>query len=192
MRLGQDYLKERALALRADIDDLPVYRWKTPLQKSIQLLKHHRDLMFSDSESKPISIIITTLATSAYKGERDLAAALQNILQTMESFVNPSTPLVPNPTNPREDFADKWYSDEHAHLMLKENFFTWLAQAKADFGRLNNSRDLKLVQETAATALGVKLLDSVLGINPQAARVVQNSPRQIPNSSAKPWFDKIS
>lgn len=192
MRLGQEYLKERALALRAEIDELPVYRWKTPLQKSIQLLKHHRDLMYSGSDSKPISIIITTLATSAYTGESDLTAAVQNIVQTMENFINSSTPLIPNPTNPKEDFADKWYSDEHAHLMLKENFFTWLAQAKADFGRLTNSQDLRLMQETAASSLGVKLSDSVMGINTQAARVVQNSPRQIPSSSAKPWLNETS
>ena len=42
---------------------------KTVLQRIVQILKRHRDMMFSnDKENEPISIIITTLAARAYKG----------------------------------------------------------------------------------------------------------------------------
>ncbi len=37
--------------------------------------------MFGDDESKPISIIITTLAARAYNGETDIFTALNNILE---------------------------------------------------------------------------------------------------------------
>ena len=38
---------------------------KTILQKAIQILKRHRDVMFEGDDDKPISIIITTLASKA-------------------------------------------------------------------------------------------------------------------------------
>ena len=66
MNSNQKHLVEHAEKLGLHIDEfvnLPYYQWKTPLQKSIQLLKRHRDIMFLDNQdSKPISIIITTLA----------------------------------------------------------------------------------------------------------------------------------
>src|SRR5690606_23954051 len=66
----------------AQVDDIPLYKRKTPLQKVIQLLKKHRDLMFEDdADSKPISIILTTLAARAYAGEQDFFDALSNVLE---------------------------------------------------------------------------------------------------------------
>ena len=88
--------------------------------------------MFEGNEdSKPISVIITTLAARAYRGESDLVSALSNILGSMDKYIQPKVPFVPNPVNPAEDFADKWYSEKHARLKLKENFHRWLFQAKA-------------------------------------------------------------
>ena len=29
----------------AKVDDVPPYEWKTPLQRSIQIMKRHRDVM---------------------------------------------------------------------------------------------------------------------------------------------------
>lgn len=44
---------------------------KTVLQRIVQILKRHRDMMFRyDTDDKPISIIITTLAARAYNGEK--------------------------------------------------------------------------------------------------------------------------
>ena len=47
----------------AKIEEIPDYKIKTPLQRIIQLLKRHAEVMFADDmEYKPSSIIITTLA----------------------------------------------------------------------------------------------------------------------------------
>ena len=47
---------------KLEIEDVPTYRVKTPLQMAIQLLKRHRDIYFqNNNENAPISIIITTL-----------------------------------------------------------------------------------------------------------------------------------
>ena len=72
------YARQRMLDLVANrayasIDKVPPYEWKTPLQRAIQILKRHRDVMFRDTPQwKPLSMIVTTLATHSYKGETDL------------------------------------------------------------------------------------------------------------------------
>jgi len=117
----------------ATVDDVPPYEWKTPLQLAIQLLKRHRDVMFVDTlDLAPIAMIITNLAAQAYRGEVDLGEALSNMLERMPSLVRPSTPRVPNPADPAEDYADRWRQDSR----LERSFWAWHAQAKADVARL--------------------------------------------------------
>jgi hypothetical protein len=151
MRLATTVLESRARDARvASISDLPAYRWKTPLQRSVQLLKRHRDVMFeSHFDARPISIIITTLAACAYRGEADIASAMERILADMESLVNSGRPRVPNPVNPAEDFADKWDTSEGRQLQLEENFRRWVAQARADFNKLALSSDADFIAQQA-------------------------------------------
>lgn len=116
------------------VEDVPPYEWRTPLQRSVQILKRHRDVMFRDApDLAPISMIITNLAAHAYGGERDLGEALRAIVDGMPSFLRPSRPRVPNPTHPAEDYADKWSRDP----MLESNFWTWHAQVRSDVERLS-------------------------------------------------------
>lgn len=121
---------------KAQVDEVPMYSRKTPLQRCIQLLKRHRDIMFGDNDSQPISIIITTLAARSYNGENNIPSALENILETMPKMINKSVPRVPNPVNPEEDFADKWEMEEYSHLYLEENFNIWIRQAQIDFNEI--------------------------------------------------------
>ena len=117
----------------ASIDKVPPYEWKTILQRCIQILKRHRDVMFKDSpEWKPLSMIITTLATQSYNGESELFEALTNILEQMPNHIRSSQPRVPNPLNPKEDFADRWARDSR----FEDNFKLWHRQAKADVANL--------------------------------------------------------
>lgn len=178
MRQAQKFLEEKM----AKVDDLPAYRWKTPLQRCIQILKRHRDMMFEDDpDGKPISAIITTLAARSYNGESDLESALSTIIENMDSFVNPSKPRVPNPVNPHEDFADKWPLD----TKLERNFWSWLEQLKNDFASLNQSDNVQLITETALGKFGAKideskiqkigvLLPKAVAINSGAARTTSN------------------
>lgn len=63
--------------LYSSVEDVPAYEWKTPLQRSIQLLKRHRDVMFQKNpELAPISMILTNLATHSYNGELDIFTAV--------------------------------------------------------------------------------------------------------------------
>lgn len=124
------------LERRAAVEDVPAYEWKTPLQRSIQILKRHRDVMFLRTpEIAPISMIITNLAAHAYQGEMDITEALRGILVRMPDFVRPTRPRVPNPTHPSEDYADKWGRNRR----LERSFYEWHQQAKVDIERFSSS-----------------------------------------------------
>jgi hypothetical protein len=192
MKLATAVLQKRLVEAKiARVDDLPTFRWKTPLQRCVQVLKRHRDIMFADNpDSKPISIIITTLAGRAYVGEAGLAQAMQNILPQMDSLINRKSPRVANPVNPAEDFADKWATAEGRAKKLEENFRAWLIQAKADFRVIGSSNDAKFISEQAMQKLGSRLnpndLTEKLGLALPVVTVFPKSHR-IAESPAKPW-----
>jgi hypothetical protein len=71
---------ELAKAMNADVETVPDWSIKTPLQRIVQLLKRHRDIYFAkDQDNRPVSIIITTLAANAYNNELDLATGLTSV-----------------------------------------------------------------------------------------------------------------
>jgi hypothetical protein len=126
------------------VEDVPPYEWKTPLQRSIQILKRHRDVMFRQVPAiAPISMIITNLAACAYEGETDLTDALRGILARMPNFVRRAMPRVPNPTHPEEDYADKWQRNPR----LEPSFWEWHTQAKADVERFSTATSRSTVNE---------------------------------------------
>jgi hypothetical protein len=172
MKLAKALMEGRALQARmARVDDLPTYRWKSPLQQCVQLLKRHRDIMFADdSDGKPASIIITTLSARAYQGETEIGDALETILSTMGSLVNPTKPRVPNPVNPAEDFADRWTDSAFQGKNHEQKFWGWLEQAQLDFRTIGAERKPELIVEAAREKLGAALntkdLETKLGIGP--------------------------
>jgi hypothetical protein len=119
-----------ARAAKASIEDVPEWRVRTPLQRAVQLLKRHRDVYFEGhDENRPVSIIITTLAAHAYRQEADLYAALLNIAMTMDRYIVRCGDKwwVANPTQPEENFADKWNEKPER----KDAFGRWLETLKA-------------------------------------------------------------
>jgi hypothetical protein len=193
MKLAMPLLEKRAFEARAaKVDDLPARKWKSPLQQCVQALKCHRDVMFADNpDSKPISVIITTLSANAYQGEQDVGSAMQNILATMGNFVNTQKPRVPNPVNPAEDFADKWYDPQYAHLHLEQNFNWWLQQAQEDFSKIGQSRDADFiaeqVREKFVSTIDASSLRDKLGLG---AATIITAPKShtIIETPAKPWM----
>lgn len=183
----------RVLMEKAQVDEVPTYKRKTPLQQAVQLLKWHRDVMFKDKpELKPISIIITTLAARAYDGELDFGTTLGNILDKMSGLVNANAPRVPNPVDPDEDFADRWAMEKHKNLNLEKNFRLWLEQAKADFAQVTQSDDVRVIASKAKERFSLVLNEASLAKSLGAASVssqVSASRVQIidENRTAKPW-----
>lgn len=148
--------------LYSSVHDVPNIHVKTPLQRAIQLLKRHRDVRFSQSDIenfKPISMIITVLAAKIYQNELTIYDTLRNLIavlsqhahQTSNSFVfndyyarNTYTLitrtadgnwLIPNPTNPEENFADRWHEDNNARANA---FFQWVTWLRNDFVNIDS------------------------------------------------------
>lgn len=156
---------KRAYAQReritASVDEIPDYTVKTPLQRSIQLLKRHRDCMFADDcEHKPISIIISTLSAHAYNEEPTISAALQSILTGMDRYIEDRVGVawVANPVNPAENFADKWVEE----TKKRENFYRWLDQARQDFALYLRANPFDRIPKLLREHLGDTLVDRTL------------------------------
>lgn len=121
---------------KATVEKLPDQRIKTPLQMAIQILKRHRDLHFqSDVKLRPSSIVLTTLAARAYGQQQDLLDTLYAVVRGMPSQIerdDAGFPVVPNPTNRDENFAEKWR--EYPERM--EAFCQWLGKVNRDMDQL--------------------------------------------------------
>jgi len=181
----------QVLAEKAQVDDVPIFKRKTPLQRAVQLLKRHRDQMFKrDEDVKPISIIITTLAARAYNGEQDVVSTLGNILAKMGGLINQTTPRVPNPIDPDEDFADRWAMTKYRHLNLEQNFWNWLKQAQSDFDHITSTTDTSFITEQVEQKFSLKLnkteLVKQLGVSTASVNIVTPKAHSI-TGSAKPW-----
>ena len=134
-RLYEQYIKEhREVVAQAEVEDVKRRKIKTPLQRVVQLLKRHRDIMFKDdqSDNKPISIIITTVAASLYSEEDNIYDAMQNILLNAIKWIEGNRKegqyFIENPSYSGENFADKW----NIHPERAEAFYNWIDQAKRD------------------------------------------------------------
>ncbi len=169
-----------------DVEKVPAYKLKTPLQRSVQLLKRHRDAMFASAcELKPISMIITTLSAHAYAGEADLDSALRGILQQMPEYVRERSPFVANPVNPGEDFADKWSSNPE----LRNNFWAWHQQACRDFDAFGNELDPKRLVKLAEDRFAVNFSESRAREMTGTAVAPVPAPHVVIRDGPKPWSD---
>jgi hypothetical protein len=107
----QDNLRKEAFAKNMNVADVPTWRVRSTLQRVVQVLKWHAMLFFADDpDAKPPSILITTLAARAYRGETDLFTATKSVVASMPDYVEKRNGRywVPNPAHPEENFADKW------------------------------------------------------------------------------------
>jgi hypothetical protein len=86
-RMKTELLQKRAaLAERrqSTIEQVPESLIRTTLQRSVQVLKRHRDIHFKDAVNlKPPSILITTLAAHAYPGEGNLYQVVATMAEDM-------------------------------------------------------------------------------------------------------------
>lgn len=150
--------RDLAKSLNASVEKIPDYKVRTPLQASIMILKRHRDIMFEKDAINccPISIIITTLAAHAYGGQEDVGDALLAILSGMEAYIlrdRNGRALIPNPTDPMENFADKWAK----HPERERAFFKWLRQAQADYARVAELESGAMITEILSPQMGTAL-----------------------------------
>lgn len=190
-------IQRRASLIYASIDEVPDQLVRTPLQRSIQLMKRHRDVRFDNHDRidyAPISIIITTLAAQLYGNEPDLYSALSGIVGKLQAHAalvegkaidRPLSGLeliqrrpdgtwyIGNPVNPAENFADRWHEDNHARARA---FFAWVNALQKDL--------LDLLREANPRMLAERL-SGVLSV-PSATRYVENLVPPVAVSDAAP------
>lgn len=152
----------RQLILEKSIQEVPqMQENKLPLQRIVQILKRHRDVLFSaeeDKEDKPISIIITTLAAQTYNGEVNILEGLSNVVQSMRHAIEErydeqegrNIKWVVNPVNGEENFADKWVE----HPKREVNFYSWLDQLAIDLGHTTDAIGMIGIQESMTKPFG--------------------------------------
>lgn len=168
LRMGPIFERRRrslADSIRASVEDIPVYRIRTPLQSAIMILKRHRDGMFEDRyDQRPISIIITTLAAHAYNGEEKVADALYSILANMDRFIEwkGQTCIIRNPSDPFENFADKWPQ----HPERQRAFFEWLAHARRDFEQIARQVERRRIIDTIKPHMGAVAERAAIRLDP--------------------------
>lgn len=128
--------ESRSVAFSNSIEDLRKYKIRTTLQKTIQIIKRHRDMIYKDAtdserKNKPISIIITTLVGRMYTGGETILELLTKFVNNYEDYMEldeSGNYVIKNPVNEEENFADKWI----IYPERKKAFFRWISQLKKD------------------------------------------------------------
>ena len=204
----KENIQRRASLVFASVDDVPDQLVRTPLQRSIQLLKRNRDLHFNRPgtiDYAPISIIITTLGAHLYAGEADTHTALAGIvgrLQRHAALVEgraidsnlaamglirrlpDGTWYIGNPVNPDENFADRWHEDDQARARA---FFSWVTILQRDLLNVQTSTDPRLLKESLGRTLGMAAVVKHFDVLVPSARAAEARPRIHIETPAKPW-----
>lgn len=127
-----------AFELRMETQDVPKFRVRTPLQRAVQFLKRHRDQVFvGQSEIKPISIIISTLAAHTYNNQFDLWETLVSFYNNHNNYIDERDGVlwIQNPVDEEENFADKW--DEYPER--RKAFEHWISVLLSDLQKFENA-----------------------------------------------------
>ena len=169
---GRVFLMERkrlAVESRANVEQVPLWRVKTPLHRVIQMLKRHRDYHFQDeriADLRPASIVLTVLAARAYRGETETWEAFRNAAAALDGLVvrTDGKYVISNPTNDAENFADRW-NDEGSRL--PGAFFAWTRKLREDLGLLADGDGLdtlgRVLSESFGRGASHKALNAMTG-----------------------------
>ncbi len=151
------------IALYESVERVPQYPRKTVLQKSIQLLKRYRDVMFAEDieEVKPISMIITTLVAKCYNGETQIYDFICKALNNLENYIERGANgeyIIKNPVMSSENFADKWQEKP----AKAKAFFQWKAKATCDFKKLSTLTSYSEIDKAFKEMFAQKPVDRLM------------------------------
>jgi Second Messenger Oligonucleotide or Dinucleotide Synthetase domain len=134
---------------------------KPPLKLCVQLWKRRRDIRHIDEPaSAPISIILTTLAGSFYRGEQSVTAAMANVLQSTVDAVksSPSRLVVVNPSNPLEDLSERWDLDVTGY----KEFVDGVTEFRDQWTALHRARGIDNVAKSLEFLFGESITKRVI------------------------------
>lgn len=169
--VGSENIRFTEAAMESrNVEKLPTHTvFKGILRRAVQIMKRHRDLLFLDnseySGKSPISIIITTLASRAYKDaviKQNFGNELEVLITVVESMTNYIETKViegkieiwvTNPKNEHENFAEKWNVDPKR----VEAFRYWHTNLIEKLQELASVQSISLIK---------KRLDQLIGEGP--------------------------
>jgi|GEM_PF-4610716 len=140
------------IAKKADveIEKLPFWQNLTipsPLRRSIQILKRHRDIKYKgDKAFKPSSLAITTLVAEFYSGEKNIHESLFNLIPKIKEKLQSKqssriTILDPTCKNtekfPANNFIKQWEIDNR----YETAFIEWFEMAEQDLLNLYSDKN---------------------------------------------------
>lgn len=157
-------LSVKAINESYTIEDIPDNNeYKGLLRRTIQLLKKHRDYYFIErreapEEYKPISILITTLATKSYEkivfDKIEYSCPLEmmkDIVVQMHLFIKEENEFkVANPTNENENFAEKWNDD----IEYAKAFYQWQKAAYEELDELQKQSGIDTIGKVLEKSYG--------------------------------------
>lgn len=178
--------QSRALVEKAQVDPVPVFRARQPLQQTVQLLKRHRDVMFADQpDMKPASILITTIAGLACVPGEPLEVTLRRTLDLLHEVRDSQAARILNPINPHENFADRWTGP---NCPLRYNFFRWIDASLRAFEAWRTldvpQRLVEVASDDFAVSLGADAARALTGRAATAPRARQVAIEEPP----APWL----
>jgi hypothetical protein len=162
---------------------------------AIRLFKRHRDMQVYNNkvsnEFKPISVIIVTLLGQCVNAMRANGRHFSSIVELLEVLAatipelvdyHDGQPVVPNPTAPDENFADRWLEDSKKRML---SFYSWVASLQADLRRLSVANDDDSRQTVIKEIFGCSGMTSSPspgnGGNPLASGVPGTPSRAVPD-----------
>jgi hypothetical protein len=194
-------LVERLLEKAMPIPPQEAVGEKSRLQLVVQLIKRWRDLYYADVDPKlaPISIVLTTVAANAYRGEPSVSDALTSVLCGIVNFIEASRHegekhlRVLNPSNLAEDISERWDSNQAAYEAfeggIRDFYRRWSlliarggnvnAELEALFGEpvttALKKRARRLQEERLVGGLGVTASGGIIASGASAVRIRPNT-----------------
>lgn len=187
---------------------------KTPLQQVIQILKRHRDVMFSDSryneDYKPISVIITILAANIasnnigkFKNTYELLNIVINSIKEYTQlttdgvdseflkFGNDKNLIIKKPNMQGWYIANPANPDENLADKWHENsnsrakaFFEWVNVLESNLSLIINETDLDKIKPILSYTFGKQTTEKVISLCDKWIEENQSSNQIYPT---KPW-----
>ncbi|MDG0027174.1 nucleotidyltransferase [Trinickia sp. Y13] len=200
-----------AMDARHQIDDVPsdAVAIDDILRRTVQLIKLHRDLMYhgvSDEvkEGKPISVVLVTLATWAYKEVyrnrhmySNAIEVLLDVVERMPDYVeyDGERYSVCNPSHMEENFAERWNEDGGKRVRA---FYTWHKQLRTDlaalfadsYSRSNEERIRKIFGQHGVDAWKASIAPATSGLLNSLMKSVPGGERRDPAIPVPPGSRK--
>lgn len=158
---------EAVVKFMKSIESVPeqqAYEDLATLNRVVQLMKRHRDIAFEKSPKgrAPISVVLTTLAAQNYSGHTSVCDAMSSILDGIVRMIPDVAQggrlKVRNPTNPDEDFSERWDGDPEAYLA----FVSWVRDFKIKWEELRRQTGIPNVKAKLEQMFGERVAKEVV------------------------------